>query len=319
VKLHRRGNLPEGTTTPARTVVPCCSTVLVPCVVAAMLLGEVAPAALAQPGANQAVEIALPTDDLSTDTLLRADLPTALSTQEPATAGSLAGDIPNQWLAPEGFASTFRLFLLLSVLSLAPGLILMTTCFVRITVVLYLLRQALGMQQLPPNQVVAALAVFLTALVMAPVWKQVHADAIRPYTERKITADEAWRRGTAPLNHFMSAQIERAGNSDDVWLFLEYLPDRPEPETYDQVPLEAMAPAFLLSELKTAFVIGFQIYLPFLIIDLVVAAVLTSMGMFMLPPSFVAIPFKLLLFVLADGWHLVVSALLQSFAPALTG
>lgn len=222
-----------------------------------------------------------------------------------------AEDLATHWFGPEGFSSTFRLFLLLSVLSLAPALVLMTTSFVRFSVVLYLLRQALGMQQLPPNQVVAALAVFLTALVMAPIWREMHAEAIRPYTQREISGEEAWQRGTEPLKRFMSAQIERAGDSDDVWLFLQYLPEQPEPETYEQVPLEALAPAFLLSELKTAFLIGFRIYLPFLVIDLVVAAVLTGMGMFMLPPSFVSIPFKLLLFVLADGWHLVVGALLE--------
>jgi flagellar biosynthetic protein FliP len=259
------------------------------------------PAALrAQSRANQPVQIeSLSRESAASEFPLR-ELPT----------DELAAD----WLAPEGFGSTLRLFVLLSVLSLAPALVLMTTSFVRFSVVLYLLRQALGMQQLPPNQVVAALAIFLTALVMAPVWREVHAKAIRPYTQREINGDEAWRRGTDPLKRFMSAQIERAGNSKDVWLFVQYLPDQVEPETYEQVPLEALAPAFLLSELKTAFLIGFQIYLPFLIIDLVVAAVLTSMGMFMLPPSFVAIPFKLLLFVLADGWHLVVGALLQSFA-----
>lgn len=263
----------------------------------------VGPSALhGQSGANQPVQMELPS-------------------QEPFSGGLVSGELPGDslstdWLAPESFASTFRLFVLLSVLSLAPAVVLMTTCFVRFSVVLYLVRQALGMQQLPPNQVVASLAIFLTALVMAPVWKEVHAEAVRPYTQRQISADEAWRRGTDPLKRFMGGQIERAGNSDDVWLFLQYVPQRPEPETYEQVPLQALAPAFVLSELKTAFLIGFQIYLPFLIIDLVVAAVLASMGMFMLPPSFVAIPFKLLLFVLADGWHLVVAALLQGFAPS---
>lgn len=219
-----------------------------------------------------------------------------------------------QWITPDLLSSSLPAFAAISVLSLAPALALMTTSFVRLSVVLYLLRQAFGAQQLLPNQVLSSLAIVLTILIMMPVWSVVYSDAIQPYAAEEISGTEAWERGTEPLNVFMSRQIEKSGNSEDVWLFLEYLPQDKQPESYREVPFEALMPAFLLSELKTAFFIGFQIYLPFLIIDLVVATILSSMGMIMLPPMFVSVPFKLLLFVLVDGWNLVVGALIQSFS-----
>jgi flagellar biosynthetic protein FliP len=219
-------------------------------------------------------------------------------------------DLPNRPAALD----TSRVMLVLTVVSLAPALLIMTTCFVRLVVVLSLLRQALGTMQLPPNQVLTSLALFLTFLVMTPVWQQVYRDAVQPYTAHQIGAEEAWQRGTAPLRAFMSRQIEQTGNSDDVWLMLSATPDQAEPQTYDDVPFPALSAAFLLSELKTAFLIGFQLYLPFLIIDMVVSSVLLSMGMLMLPPVLVSLPFKLLLFVLVDGWHLVVGMLLDSVA-----
>jgi flagellar biosynthetic protein FliP len=196
--------------------------------------------------------------------------------------------------------------------------LLMTTSFVRIIVVLGLLRQALGTQQLPPSQVITALAMFMTLVVMTPTWNQVYSESIRPYSRGEITdPEEAWNAGVVPLKAFMARQIDLAGNSDDVWLFYEYLPESQRrgqpPETYDQVPLQALLPAFMLSELKVAFLIGFQIYLPFLILDLVVSSVTISMGMMMLPPVMISLPLKLLLFVLVDGWTLVVQMLLESF------
>jgi len=224
---------------------------------------------------------------------------------------------PEEWTSPEGLSSTIQVMLLLTVLSLAPAVLLMTTCFVRIIVVLSLLRQAIGTQQLPPSQVITALALFITLLIMTPVWKSVYDDAIVPYTEKQITLEAAWGAGVTPVRRFMSMQIERTGNSDDVWLFMAYLPDHPTPQSYDEVPLQALLPAFMLSELKTAFLIGFQIYLPFLILDMVIAAVMVSMGMLMLPPVLISLPFKLLLFVLVDGWHLVVGMLMESFQPFL--
>jgi flagellar biosynthetic protein FliP len=180
-------------------------------------------------------------------------------------------------------------------------------------VVLGLLRQAIGTQQLPPSQVITSLALFMTLLIMAPVWKQVYDEAIVPYTNHQITVEEAWNKGAAPIRRFMVLQIENTENTDDVWLFVNQLPDHPTPASYDEVPMQALLPAFMLSELKTAFLIGFQIYLPFLIVDLVIATVLVSTGMLMLPPSLVSMPFKLLLFVLLDGWRLVVGMLIDSF------
>ncbi len=226
----------------------------------------------------------------------------------------LAGG-PEKWTSPEGLSSTLQVMLLLTVLSMAPAVLLMTTCFVRIVVVLALLRQAIGTQQLPPSQVITSLSLFLTLLLMTPVWKDVYEGGIKPYTEEQISLEEAWTRGAEPIRRFMSQQIDRTGNQDDVYLFLRYLPDQSEPTTYDDVPLQALLPAFMLSELKTAFLIGFQIYLPFLILDMVIASVMVSMGMLMLPPVLISLPFKLLLFVLVDGWHLVVGMLLESFAP----
>jgi flagellar biosynthetic protein FliP len=216
---------------------------------------------------------------------------------------------------PEGLAASLQILIALTVLTLVPAIILMTTSFVRILVVLALLRQALGTQQLPPSQVITALAFFITVAIMTPVWQETYQQAIRPYTEQKITLEEAWEKGTSPTRRFMSLQIERAGNAEDVWLFLRYANLRTTPTTYEEVPLQALIPAFMLSELKTAFLIGFQIYLPFLIIDMVTAAVLLSLGMFMVPPAIISLPFKLALFVLLDGWHLVVGMLLESFGP----
>ena len=225
---------------------------------------------------------------------------------------------PSIWTSPEGLSSAIQVMLLLTVLSMAPAVMLMTTCFVRIVVVLALLRQALGTQQLPPSQVIISLAMFMTLLIMTPVWKHVYDEAIAPYTDPEVamSPERAWSAGIKPVRRFMSEQIEAAGNADDVWLFYDSLPeDTPPPEDYDDVPLQVLLPAFMLSELKTAFLIGFHIYLPFLILDIVVASVTISMGMLMLPPVMISLPFKLLLFVLVDGWHLVVGMLLDSFAP----
>jgi flagellar biosynthetic protein FliP len=225
---------------------------------------------------------------------------------------------PQSWTSPAQLSSTLQVMVLLTVLSLAPAILLMTTSFVRIIVVLGLLRQALGTQQLPPSQVITALSLFMTLVVMTPTFSEIYSVSIRPYSQGEITDPEvAWNRGVVPLKRFMARQIDLAGNSDDVWLFYDYLPasqkSQVEPETYDEVPLQSLLPAFMLSELKVAFLIGFQIYLPFLILDLVVSSVTISMGMMMLPPVMISLPLKLLLFVLVDGWTLVVSMLLESF------
>ena len=228
------------------------------------------------------------------------------------------------WTSPAKLSGTLRVLAAMTALSLAPALLLMTTCYVRIAIVLSLLRQALGSQQLPPNQVTTALALFLTLLIMSPVWMQVHTEAIQPYTDPTVemSAEEAWRAGVAPIRLFMSQQIKNAENDGDVRLFLDYLnaskvsagaSPGPEPQSFADVPLQALLPAFLVSELKVAFLIGFQVFLPFVIVDLVVSSVTMSMGMVMVPPTTISLPLKLLLFVLVDGWHLVVGMLLQSF------
>ena len=224
----------------------------------------------------------------------------------------LAGG-PEQWTSPEGLSSTLQVMLMLTVLSLAPAVLMMTTCFVRIIVVLGLLRQAIGTQQLPPSQVITTLALFITLLIMAPVWQEVYQTAIRPYTNHEISIEEAWEIGQIPVRSFMCTQIDRAGNTDDVLLFLRRMPDPPEINDWADVPLTVLLPAYMISELKVAFLIGFQIYLPFLIIDMVIASVMVSMGMLMLPPVLISLPFKLMLFVLLDGWSLVVGMLMDSF------
>lgn len=249
---------------------------------------------------------------------------TVPTTEEHASAsadGSISRSASNEvwpswesWTSPERIIGSVRVVAIMAALSLAPAIILMTTCYVRLIVVLALLRQALGSQQLPPQQVITTLAMFLTVLIMWPVWNQIHTDAIQPYADPQVelSPEEAWQNGVAPVRKFMSHQIKRAGNGGDVEMFLEYL-ELPAARYYSDVPLQALLPAFLISELKIAFLIGFQVYLPFLLLDLVVSSVTMSMGMVMVPPTTIALPLKLILFVLVDGWHLVVVMLLKSF------
>ncbi len=214
---------------------------------------------------------------------------------------------------PEKVSSTVQVMLLLTVLSLAPSILIMMTSFTRIIIVLGLLRQAMATQQMPPNQVLIGLALFMTFVVMAPVYSDIHEDAIAPYTAGDITQSEAADAAVGHIRAFMIGQIEAGGNTDDVYLFLDDQLSEQEDLTWQDVPTMTLIPAFVVSELKIAFLIGFRIYLPFLIIDMVIASVLISMGMLMLPPVLISLPFKLLLFVLVDGWHLVVNTLLVSF------
>ena len=222
---------------------------------------------------------------------------------------------PSQMLQPRSLSSALEIMLLLTVLTLAPAIVVMMTSFTRIVIVLSLLRQALATQQLPPNQVVVGLALFMTGMIMAPVWTRVHQQAVQPYTQGEIGPEQAWGRAIRPVKRFMSLQMDNAGNGGDLWMFVDYcgIPDS-SISSYEDVPLHVLIPAFVLSEIKTAFVMGFKLYLPFLIIDMVVASVLISMGMLMLPPVLISLPFKLLLFVLVNGWHLVAGTLLASFA-----
>jgi flagellar biosynthetic protein FliP len=223
---------------------------------------------------------------------------------------------PESLASPENLGGSLQTILLLSVVSLAPAVLLMTTCYIRIIVVLSLLRQALGLQSLPPTQVLTSIALFMTLLVMTPVWSRVYEDAVKPYTdgESGMTLREAYEAGALPVREFMARQIAAADNHADVILFHRHaFPDGPTPSSFADVPIRVLLPAFVMSELKVAFLMGFCIYLPFLVVDLVVASVTMSMGMLMLPPTMISLPLKLLLFVLVNGWHLVVGMLLSSF------
>jgi flagellar biosynthesis protein FliP len=206
-------------------------------------------------------------------------------------------------------AMVMQLFLLMTVLSLAPSILIMLTSFTRIAIVFSLLRQAMGTNQLPPNQVVIGLALFLTFYVMAPVWQQVNREALQPLIAKEIDQQEALTRAIVPVRKFMISQTREK----DLALLVK-VAKLERPANIDAVPTTVLIPSFIISELKTAFQIGFMLYIPFLIIDMVVASVLLSMGMMMLPPIMVSLPFKLMIFVLADGWYLIVGALVKSFA-----
>ena len=209
---------------------------------------------------------------------------------------------------PADVSVVLQIFFLMTVLSLAPGLLMMTTSFTRIVVVLSFLRNAMGTQQAPSNQIIIGLSLFLTFFIMAPVWQQINTQALQPYKAQTISQDEALKRAVAPLRKFMLSQVREK----DLALFLS-LSKLPRPRNADDIPTLTLIPAYMVSELKTAFQIGFLIFIPFLVLDMVVASVLMSMGMMMLPPTVVSLPFKILLFVLVDGWSLVVGSLVRSF------
>ena len=212
----------------------------------------------------------------------------------------------------QNFSSALQLLILMTVLSLVPAIVIMMTSFTRIVIVLSLLRQALGTQQLPPNQILIGLAMFMTFLVMSPTIKDVNDLGFQPYMRGELDQTAALKASAAPVRKFMIRQIEKFGNAEDVRLFHSF-GGNPPPKTYEDVATLTLVPAFMLSELKTAFLMGFTIYLPFLVIDMVISTVLISMGMMMLPPVLVSLPFKLLLFVLVDGWRLIVTNLMGSF------
>jgi flagellar biosynthetic protein FliP len=213
--------------------------------------------------------------------------------------------------APGGgqtYSLSLQTLLLLTSLAFLPAILLMMTGFTRIIIVLSLLRSALGTQSSPPNQVLIGLALFLTFFVMSPVFDKIYTEAWQPYSESKLSQDQAMERGAAPLKAFMLRQTREA----DLALFVRISNSEPL-QTPEQVPLKILVPAYVTSELKTAFQIGFVIFIPFLIIDMVVASVLMSMGMMMVSPAVISLPFKLMLFVLADGWNLLIGSLVQSF------
>jgi flagellar biosynthesis protein FliP len=209
---------------------------------------------------------------------------------------------------PADVAVVLQIFFLMTVISLAPSLLMMTTSFTRIVVVLSFLRSAMGTQQAPSNQIVIGLSLFLTFFIMAPVWQQVNTQALQPYKAQTISQEEAIKRGVAPVRKFMLSQVREK----DLALFLS-LSKLPRPRNADDIPTLTLIPAYVVSELKTAFQIGFLVYIPFLVLDMVVASVLMSMGMMMLPPVMISLPFKILLFVLVDGWGLIIGSLVKSF------
>ncbi len=209
---------------------------------------------------------------------------------------------------PEDVAVVLQVIALLTVLSLAPAIMILMTSFTRIVIVFHFLRQAMGAAQSPPNQVIVGLALFMTFFIMAPVWQQVYSNALVPYMDEEISIATALERAEEPVKQFMMANTREK----DLALFVSSSGQQ-RPQNREEVSLLTLVPAFVISELKTAFIIGFVLYVPFLVIDMVVASVLLSMGMMMLPPVMISLPFKLMLFVLVDGWHLVTGSLMQSF------
>lgn len=210
---------------------------------------------------------------------------------------------------PEEVVNSVKLLVLLTILSLVPSILILTTSFTRIIVVLAFLRNALATQQTPPNQILVGLALFMTFFLMAPIYSDVMDNAVDPYLEGTITQEEAIEIGSKPLKEFMLKQTREK----DLALFIK-MSDTEIPDERLDVPLTVLIPAFVISELKTAFQIGFLLFIPFIVIDMIVASILMSMGMFMLPPVMISLPFKLLLFVMIDGWHLTIKSLLESFA-----
>jgi len=209
---------------------------------------------------------------------------------------------------PQDVSTALQILIGLTVLSLAPALLIMVTSFTRTVIVLSFVRTAVGVPQTPPSQVIVGLALFLTLFVMTPTWNQVNEQALQPYLKGEITQQEAYKRGIVPVREFMFRQTRER----DIALFVSMAKIK-RPRTPDDVPTYVLIPAFVISELKTAFQMGFLIFVPFLIIDMVVSSTLMSMGMMMLPPSLISLPFKLLLFVMVDGWHLITRSLVMSF------
>ncbi len=209
---------------------------------------------------------------------------------------------------PAQVSIAIQVLLLLTVLALAPSILILMTSFTRLVIVFHFLRQAVGTQSMPPNQVLVGLSLFLTFFIMYPVFNQINQDAFQPYIAQEIGQEEAFTRALDPLRQFMFKQT----HEDDLAMFIS-MAKVESPQTFADIPTHVLIPSFIISELKTAFQIGFLIYIPFLMLDMVVASVLLSMGMMMLPPVMISLPFKLILFVMADGWRLMVGSLMQSF------
>ena len=210
---------------------------------------------------------------------------------------------------PEKVSSALQILVLLTILTLAPAILIMTTSFARIIIVLSFLRQAMGTQQTPPTQVLIGLALFLTMFVMGPVWNDINQGALKPYMEEELGQFEALKLAEIPIKRFMLNHTREK----DLSLFIS-MSEEKNPKKIEDISIQTVVPAFIISELKTAFQIGFLIYIPFLILDMVVASILLSMGMMMLPPVLISLPFKLMLFVMVDGWYLTVGSLMRSFS-----
>jgi flagellar biosynthetic protein FliP len=238
-------------------------------------------------------------------TLLAAVL-VALTPAVAAAAPALSLEVGGS--STDGLSTSLQLMLLFTLLSFAPAIMIAVTAFIRIVIVLSFVRQAVGTQQMPPNQVIVALALFLTFFVMMPTIREVHQNAVEPYMKHDAPAFETLERGFQPLRSFMLRQTREK----DLALFLG-VSGRERPATPADVPPEVVIPAFMISELKTAFTISFMVYIPFLVLDMVVASILTSLGMITLPPVLISLPFKLMIFVLVDGWNLLISSLVRSF------
>jgi len=228
-----------------------------------------------------------------------------VSAQQPLPKISIGVDSAKN---PRDVAVTLEILLLMTVLTLAPAILILTTSFTRIIVVFHFLRQALGLQQMPPNQVLIGLALFLTLFIMNPVFDKIYKDAVKPYLEEKVSFSDASHNAIQPLRDFMLKQTREKDLS-----LLASIAKIQRPQNASEIPTHVLIPAFVISELRISFQIGFLIFVPFLVIDIVVASVLMSMGMLMLPPVMISLPFKILLFVLIDGWYLIVGSLVRSF------
>lgn len=211
--------------------------------------------------------------------------------------------------SPEDVSQTLQILALMTILSLAPAIMIMTTSYLRLIIVFNFLRQAMGTMQMPPNQLMAGLALFITFFIMSPTFIEVHDNALQPYMDGEMTLDSAYAKGIEPIRGFMLRNVR----SEDLQLFIGFA-NIDQPETPADLPTHILIPAFVISELRAGFVIGFFLFLPFLMIDMIVASVLMSMGMMMLPPILISLPFKILLFVLVDGWNLIVGSLVRSFS-----
>ena len=241
-------------------------------------------------------------------TLILVAAGSTISAQETFEIPEIGIQIGEAEGGPQELAMSLRILLLLTVLSLAPAILVLVTSFTRVVVVLSILKRALATRQMPPSQVLVGLAIFLTIFVMAPTWQEINQEALQPYLEEEIDREVALEAGVEPLREFMFRQTRE----QDIALFVD-MAEADQPAEPADVDTYILVPAFVISELKTAFQIGFMIYIPFIVIDMIVASTLMSMGMMMLPPVMISLPFKILMFVLVDGWHLVIKSLVETF------